>query len=67
MLNSSNNNNWSVSIGINDSNEEIIENFSIINSLIVSGVTGFGKTSFVQYVLFELMKKNTPDSLRVSL
>lgn len=64
MLNSTNNNNWSVSIGINDFNEEIIEDFSIINSLIVSGVTGFGKTSFVQYVLFELMKKNTPDSLR---
>lgn len=56
---------WIVPIGIQKSGYIECENFKNISSILVAGATGFGKTSFVQSIISNLMVKNTPAELRL--
>ena len=53
-----------IPLGVTESGEVIGEDFKNVSNLIISGVTGSGKTSFVLAIMVELMEVNSPDKVR---
>lgn len=54
----------SVPIGFDDNDYLVIEDLSKYQHILVSGVTGSGKTSFVQAIIASLIKTNTPENVK---
>ena len=59
-----NDNPLKIPLGVTESGEVIGEDFKNVSNLIISGVTGSGKTSFVLAIMVELMEVNSPDKVR---
>lgn len=60
----SSNKGLSIPIGFDENDQLAIEDFSKFQHILVSGVTGSGKTSYVQTLIASLIKTNSPEDIK---
>ena len=60
----SDSNSISVPLGFNDKNEMVIEDITKYQHILVSGVTGSGKTSFIQMLIASIIKTKKPEDVQ---
>ena len=55
---------WEIPIATLETGEIYYENIKHVTNLLISGATGFGKTSFVRSIIADIMKKKTPSDVK---
>ena len=58
---------FSAVVGINESKEDIVIDWSSVYSVLVSGTVGSGKTNFVRNVLLSLIERNPEEDIKIAI